>query len=61
MTSAVGVVSVSSDRLFPPHSQREPRGIGGPIRFTCIDSHHGHDGFLAEEGQLASILRQSLA
>ncbi len=56
------VVSVSSDRLFPPHSQRElARGIGGPIRFTSIDSHHGHDGFLEEQGQLASILRPSLA
>ncbi len=56
------VVSLRSDRLFPPHSQRElARAIGGPVRFTAIDSQHGHDGFLAEQDQLASILRQSLA
>jgi homoserine O-acetyltransferase/O-succinyltransferase len=56
------VVSVNSDRLFPPHSQRElARGIAGPVHFTAIDSHHGHDGFLAEQGQLASVLRPSLA
>ncbi len=56
------VVSLRSDRLFPPHSQRElARGIAGPVHFTAIDSHHGHDGFLAEQGQLASVLRQSLA
>lgn len=56
------VVSVSSDRLFPPHSQRQlARAIAGPVRFTSIDSHHGHDGFLTEQDQLASILRQSLA
>lgn len=55
------VVSVNSDRLFPSHSQQElAQGITGPVRFTAIDSHHGHDGFLVEEGQLASILRQSL-
>ena len=56
------VVSMNSDRLFPPHSQRElARGIAGPVRFTAIDTHHGHDGFLTEQGQLASILRQALA
>lgn len=56
------VASVSSDRLFPPHSQRElARAIAGPVRFTSIDSHHGHDGFLAEQNQLAPILRQALA
>jgi homoserine O-acetyltransferase/O-succinyltransferase len=56
------VVSLSSDRLFPPHSQRElARAIAGPVRFSSIDSHHGHDGFLAEQDQLASILRPSLA
>jgi homoserine O-acetyltransferase len=56
------VVSVNSDQLFPPHSQRElARGIAGPVHFTAIDSQHGHDGFLAEQGQLASILQQSLA
>jgi homoserine O-acetyltransferase len=55
------VVSVSSDRLFPPHRQRElARGIAGPVRFTSIDSLHGHDGFLEEQDQLAPILRQSL-
>lgn len=56
------VVSVNSDRLFPPHCQRQlARAIGGPVRFTAIDSQHGHDGFLAEQDQLASILRKSLA
>jgi homoserine O-acetyltransferase len=56
------VVSVSSDRLFPPPSQRQlARTIAGPVRFSSIDSQHGHDGFLAEQDQLASILSRSLA
>lgn len=62
ISAPTAVVSVSSDRLFPPHSQLElARGIAGPVRFTTIDSHHGHDGFLTEQGQLASVLRPSLA
>lgn len=55
------VVSVSSDRLFPPRLQQEiASGIQSGVTFTSIDSVHGHDGFLCESGQLSSIVRQSL-
>ena len=61
ITARVRVVSVSSDRLFPPQRQRElAQSLGDAVTFTSIDSHLGHDGFLSEHRQLESILRQSL-
>jgi homoserine O-acetyltransferase len=61
ITARTRVVSVSSDRLFPPRLQQEiAAGIRSGVTFTSIDSPHGHDGFLCEYSQLASILRQTL-
>jgi homoserine O-acetyltransferase len=61
ITARVRVVSVSTDRLFPPHRQRElARAIGRAVTFTSIETHLGHDGFLIERRQLQSVLRQSL-
>lgn len=61
ITARVRVVSISSDRLFPPQRQRElAQSIGEAVTFTSIESHLGHDGFLSEHRQLESILRQSL-
>jgi homoserine O-acetyltransferase len=56
-----GVVSIQSDRLFPPHLQLEmARGINSGVTYTSIDSRNGHDGFLTEHSQLAPVLRQTL-
>lgn len=55
------VVSVSSDRLFPPHCQRQlAEAIQSGVTFSSLESQRGHDGFLEEQRQLAPILRQSL-
>jgi homoserine O-acetyltransferase len=55
------IVSVESDRLFPPHQQRElARHLHSGVTYTSIDSTLGHDGFLGEQRQLAPVLRQSL-
>nr|WP_228045884.1 homoserine O-acetyltransferase [Saccharopolyspora sp. HNM0983] len=54
------VAAVSSDRLFPPAQQHElaRRITGNPAR--VIDSPHGHDGFLVETDQVATIVRDLL-
>ena len=55
------VVSVDSDRLFPPHKQLElARNLHCGVTYTSIDSQLGHDGFLSEQRQLEPILRQAL-
>jgi homoserine O-acetyltransferase len=55
------VVSIQSDRLFPPRLQLEmARGISSGVTYTSIDSRNGHDGFLTEHSQLAPVLRQTL-
>lgn len=55
------VVSVSSDRLFPPHCQRQlAEAIHSGVTFSSLESQRGHDGFLEEHRQLEPILRQSL-
>lgn len=61
ITARVRVVSVSSDRLFPPHRQQElAMAIGKRVTYTSIESHLGHDGYLEEQTQLQPVLRQSL-
>ncbi|KEF42596.1 MAG: homoserine acetyltransferase [Cyanobium sp. CACIAM 14] len=61
IAARVRVVSISSDRLFPPQRQQElAQAIGNAVTYSTIDSHHGHDGFLLEQRQLEPILRQSL-
>jgi len=61
ITARTRVVSISSDRLFPPRLQVEiAQGIGPQVTFSRLDSDHGHDGFLVEQRQLVDILRQTL-
>lgn len=61
ITARTRVVSISSDRLFPPRLQVEiAQGIGPQVTFSRLDSNHGHDGFLVEQRQLVDILRQTL-
>ena len=61
ITARTRVVSISSDRLFPPRLQVEiAQGIGPHVTFSRLDSDHGHDGFLVEQRTLNDILRQTL-
>jgi len=61
ITAKVHVVSVSSDRLFPPGRQQElAAGIPGGASYTSLNSDLGHDGFLEELEQLRLILSKVL-
>jgi len=61
ITARTTVVSIASDRLFPPRLQNElAQGIKDSVTLTRIDSLHGHDGFLCEQQQISEILRQTL-
>lgn len=55
------VISIDSDRLFPPHQQRRlVQHLRSDTTHTTIRSNLGHDGFLHEHDQIAPLLRQSL-
>ena len=56
------VVSIDSDRLYPPAQVRElAEALPGPVRCVELPSVGGHDGFLTEHraigAELASFLR----
>lgn len=55
------VVSVSSDRLYPP-AQVEllARNLPGRVDYRVIDSEVGHDGFLTETAAVSDALRNFL-
>lgn len=56
------VVAVDSDRLFTPaQSERVAAAIprSGPVRY--VHSEYGHDGFLVEEDQVGTLVRDFLA
>jgi len=56
------VISIDSDRLFPPHQQLElVRHLRCAVSYTSIDSDDGHDGFLSEQSRLAPLIEQALA
>jgi homoserine O-acetyltransferase len=56
------VISIDSDRLFPPHQQLElVRHLRCAVSYTRIVSDDGHDGFLSEQSQLAPLIQQALA
>lgn len=61
VTADALVVAVDSDRLFPP-AQSEDIAAGipgcGPVRY--VHSAHGHDGFLVEHDQVASLVGRFL-
>jgi homoserine O-acetyltransferase/O-succinyltransferase len=58
-------VSVSSDRLYPPHLQRLTHevlaSIGHRTEHHLIDSPQGHDGFLLETDRLGPLVTEFLA
>ncbi|WP_411870745.1 homoserine O-acetyltransferase MetX [Vulcanococcus limneticus] len=61
ITARTSVVSIRSDRLFPPEQQRQiSRGLRSLIAHHNLDSIDGHDGFLTEVEQLEPIVRELL-
>ena len=54
-------VGISSDWLFPPEAVRHfaytIRAAGVQADYREMDSSHGHDAFLAEQAELARLLR----
>lgn len=55
------VVSIDSDRLFPPRLQNEiTRLAPSALPLKTISSPFGHDGFLIEVDAVGSIIREAL-
>jgi homoserine O-acetyltransferase len=61
VTAACTIVSVDSDRLYPPRLSDEMHGALARSRRAHIVSDFGHDGFLIEEAQVGRVLREALA
>lgn len=55
------VVSVDSDRLYPPSQSEQLVDAHPEARHVQIRSPHGHDGFLIERDQVGEVIRDSLA
>ena len=58
------LVGISSDWLFPADDVRalgaRMREAGVEVEYAEVQSSHGHDGFLAEPGALAPLLRKTI-
>ncbi|MDN5790648.1 MAG: homoserine O-acetyltransferase [Micrococcales bacterium] len=55
------VVSVDTDRLYPPRLSDELAALLPHAARVEIQSDFGHDGFLIEEDQVGAIIRAALA
>ncbi|MGI8717196.1 MAG: homoserine O-acetyltransferase MetX [Lapillicoccus sp.] len=60
VTADVTVVSVDSDRLYPPRLSDEIAAATPRARRHTISSHYGHDGFLIEIDAVGAIIRGAL-
>ncbi len=60
VTADVTVVSVDSDRLYPPRLSDEIAAATPRARRHTISSHYGHDGFLIEIDAVGAIIRDAL-
>ena len=56
----VMVVSIDTDRLFPPRLQQELAELTPGARLEMLTSPFGHDGFLVESEAMGELLRQAL-
>jgi homoserine O-acetyltransferase/O-succinyltransferase len=54
------VVSVDSDRLYPPAQSAELAAARPGAEHRQIRSAHGHDGFLIERESVGAIIREAL-
>ena len=59
--AACTIVSVDSDRLYPPRLSAEMHEALARSTRAEIVSDFGHDGFLIEEEQVGRVLREALA
>jgi len=60
--AASTVVSVDSDRLYPPRLQEELLAhLPGPAEFHTVSSPYGHDAFLVETEQVAKCIAGALS
>lgn len=55
------VVSVDSDRLYPPAQSQDLVDARPGATHIRLSSIHGHDGFLIDRGKVGEIIRESLA
>ena len=60
ITILVSVVSIDTDRLFPPRLQAEIAELVPQSRLTLISSPFGHDGFLVEVEAVGEAIRGTL-
>lgn len=60
ITIPVSVVSIDTDRLFPPRLQAEIAELVNQSTLTTINSPFGHDGFLVEVEAVGEAIRQAL-
>jgi homoserine O-acetyltransferase len=61
ITIPVVVVSIDTDRLFPPRLQAEIAELAPRAQLVTISSPFGHDGFLVEVEAVGSVIREALA
>ncbi|MGH9123497.1 MAG: homoserine O-acetyltransferase MetX [Acidimicrobiales bacterium] len=62
VTARTTVITIDSDRLYPPRLQEEVASlIGGQVSRHVIDSPYGHDAFLIESTQIGEIVAAALA
>lgn len=55
------VVSLASDRLYPPEQVRSlAEALPGPVRHAVVRSRVGHDGFLTEHETIGAQVRRFL-
>ncbi len=61
VTARTTIVSVDSDRLYPPRLQHELATLlGRRARLHTISSPYGHDAFLLEAAQVGAIIAAAL-
>jgi homoserine O-acetyltransferase len=57
----VHVVSIDTDRLFPPRLQQEIAELAAEVAtLHTISSPFGHDGFLIEVESVGQVIRNAL-
>ena len=60
ITVPVMVVSIDTDRLFPPRLQQELAELTPGSKLEMLSSPFGHDGFLVESDAMGELLRHAI-
>lgn len=65
ITAQVLLIGISSDWLFPAEDVsalgRRMTAAGVAVKYAQLTSAHGHDGFLADAGELTPLIREFFA